>query len=224
VTSGSPQGHPQGSKLRTQRLINNDPQRIEQRLREGIPGWGAAEFDWRSPLAAQQYREYSDGEFLAALGLESYTKALVGGFWPRRGPSWDALARVTLPGPAVLLIEAKSHRSEMASCCGAGSEPLKVIEAAFSKTRRWIGPRRHREWTQPFYQFANRLAHLYFLRKECGVEAWLAHVYFTGDPYYPTSREQWDDWLREVRFELGIDDVEVEGLLDVFLPSTGGSA
>jgi hypothetical protein len=92
----------------------------------------------------------------------------------------------------------------MASCCGAGSEPLKVIEAAFSKTPRWIGPRRDREWTRPFYQFANRLAHLYFLREECVVEAWLTHVYFTGDPYYPTSREQWDDWLREVRFELGM--------------------
>jgi hypothetical protein len=131
---------------------------------------------------------------------------------------------VALPHPAVLLIEAKSHRSEMASCYGGGRESLKIIEAAFHKTRQWLQPQKHREWTSPFYQCANRLAHLYFLRKECGLEAWLAHVYFTGDPYYPTSREQWEDWLREVRFELGIRDHKIEGLVDIFLSVNGGNA
>jgi hypothetical protein len=224
VTSTSSNGIVKGSKLQIRRLINVDPQRIEEQLRKEIPGWGTAEFDWRSPLVSEQYREYCDGKFLAALGLEDYSEALVGSFWPHRGPNWDALARVALPHPAVLLIEAKSHRSEMASCYGGGRESLKIIEAAFHKTRQWLQPQNRREWTSPFYQFANRLAHLYFLRKECGLEAWLAHVYFTGDPYYPTSREQWEDWLREVRFELGIRDHKIEGLVDIFLCVNGGNA
>jgi hypothetical protein len=213
-----------GSELQIRLLINDHPQRIEEQLRKSIPMWGTAEFDWRSPLASQQYREYCDREFMAALGLEDYSNALVGGFWPRRGPNWDALARVALPHPAVLLIEAKSHRSEMASCYGGGHESLKIIEAAFHKTQQWLQPPKHREWTSPFYQFANRLAHLYFLRKECGLEAWLANVYFTDDPYYPTSREQWDDWLLEVRFELGIGDNKIEGLVDIILSVNGGDA
>lgn len=89
----------------------------------------------------------------------------MGGFWPRRGPNWDALARVALPHPAVLVIEAKSHRSEMTSCYGGGRESVKIIEVAFHKTQQWLQPQKHREWKSPFYQFANRLAHLYFLRK-----------------------------------------------------------
>ncbi|MFI5056743.1 MAG: hypothetical protein ACHQLQ_01025 [Candidatus Acidiferrales bacterium] len=224
MTSTISHGFVRGSKLQIRRLINDDPQRIEEQLRKDIPGWGTAKFDWRSPLVSEQYSEYCDEEFLAVLGLQDYSEALAGGFWPRRGPNWDALARVALPHSAVLLIEAKSHRSEMASCYGGGRKSLKIIEAAFHKTQEWLQPHKHREWTSPFYQFANRLAHLYFLRKECGLEAWLAHVYFTGDPYYPTSREQWDDWLREVRFELGIGDGKIEGLVDVFLAVNAGGA
>jgi hypothetical protein len=33
-----------------------------------------------------------------------------------------------------------------------------------------------------------------------------------------TSHEQWDDWFREVRFELGIGDGDIEGLMDIFPP------
>jgi hypothetical protein len=130
-TSFSSDGFAKGSKLQIRRLVNEHPQRIEAQLRRNLPGWHTAKFGWRSPLMSEQFREYSDGEFLTALGLEAHVGALVGGFWPRRGPNWDALARVELPGPAVLLVEAKSHRSEMASCYGGGSESLKVIEAAF---------------------------------------------------------------------------------------------
>jgi len=224
MTSTTSHDFVKGSKLQIRRLVNNSPQPIEEQLRKVIPGWGTAEFDWRSPLVSEQYRECCDEEFLAVLGLEGYSEALVGSFWPRRGPNWDALARVALPHPAVLLIEAKSHRSEMASCYGGGLDSLKIIKAAFHKTQQWLQPQKRRDWKSPFYQFANRLAHLYFLRKECGLEAWLAHVYFTGDPYYPTSREQWDDWLCEVRFELGIGDGKIEGLVDIFLSVNGGNA
>jgi len=39
-----------------------------------------------------------------------------------------------------------------------------------------------------------------------------------------TSHEQWDDWLRDVRFELGIGDGDIEGLVDIVLPVNGGNA
>jgi hypothetical protein len=44
-----------------------------------------------------------------------------------------------------------------------------------------------------------------------------------GDPYYPTSREQWDDWLPEVRFEPGIGDFKIGGLVDSFLSVNGAN-
>jgi hypothetical protein len=209
-----------GSKLQIRLLVNEYPERLAVMLRREVSGWEPAAFDWRSPLSAEGYREYWDRDFLAALGLERYESALVGGFWPRHGPEWDALARVSLPNSdAVLLIEAKSHRSEMVNCCRAGKESEAVIDAAFERTRQWVRPPRCRDWKQPFYQFANRLAHLYFLRRECGIDARLVHIYFTGDPYYPTTRDQWEDWMREVRFELGIDNTRIEGLINLFVPA-----
>lgn len=159
---------------------------------------------------------------MTALGLDPYADRLVGRFWPPRGPDWDALAKVNLSrSTAVLLVEAKSHRSEMASFCRAGKDSIQLIEAAFGRTRQWIGARKYRDWKSPFYQFANRLAHLFFLREECGLEAWLANIYFIGDPYYPTNRGQWDDWLQEVRFELGIGDCAIDGLVELFVPVKG---
>ena len=37
------------------------------------------------------------------------------------------------------------------------------------------------DWTKCFYQYANRLAHLYFLKELNGIDAALVFVYFTGD-------------------------------------------
>jgi hypothetical protein len=48
------------------------------------------------------------------------------------------------------------------------------------------------EWADHFYQLANRIAHLHFLRSE-GVPAWLALVNFTGDADMggPQTAEAW---------------------------------
>jgi len=40
-------------------------------------------------------------------------------------------------------------------------------------------------WLGPQYKSANRLACLYFLREIGMVDAFLANVYFTGDPHPP---------------------------------------
>jgi len=48
-------------------------------------------------------------------------------------------------------------------------------------------------WEDHFYQLANRLAHLNFLRKQ-GVSAWLVLANFLGDSELkgPRTREAWD--------------------------------
>ena len=37
------------------------------------------------------------------------------------------------------------------------------------------------DWSGTFYQYANRLAHLYLLHELNDVDAWLVFVYFVGD-------------------------------------------
>jgi hypothetical protein len=47
-------------------------------------------------------------------------------------------------------------------------------------------------WAEGFYQLANRLAHLHFLRKN-GVKAWLVLINFIGDRDMegPSSEAEW---------------------------------
>lgn len=71
------------------------------------------------------------------------------------------------------------------------------------------------DWLGQLYQYANRLAHLYFLRRVLGVPAWLAFVYFLDDPHCPTDRETWVQALGQVKERLGIS--KVPHAADVFL-------
>ncbi|MCW5718337.1 MAG: hypothetical protein KIS68_10955 [Bauldia sp.] len=91
-----------GSLRWVQIAINRHPDLLEAAL----PG-----IRWLSPLAADDYAEYRDGSFLRLVGLDSLTPKLKG-FWPTRGPQWDALG---LMGTAPVLVEAKAHLREFIS-------------------------------------------------------------------------------------------------------------
>ena len=56
-----------------------------------------------------------------------------------------------------------------------------------------LGAKRRALWGDVFYQLANRLAHLYFLRKG-GERAWLALVNFLGDDEMggPNTKAEWE--------------------------------
>src|SRR5262249_6819334 len=145
-------------------------------------------------------------------------------FWPENGPCWDALAvahdRLASTN-GVILLEAKSHRLEMCGCCGAtASHSKRKIERAFESTKVWLKAHSKTQWKSFLYQYANRLPHFFFLRcvAEPKVEAWLVNVYFTKAPYRQTSQVQWDDFLGEVKWALGLDH-EPPFSLNIFLPA-----
>ena len=62
-------------------------------------------------------------------------------------------------------------------------------------------------WTDAFYQLANRLAHLYFLRKHKR-KAWLVLVNFVGDGEMqgPASAAEWRAAYKVAWHVLGIPD------------------
>ena len=111
-------------------------------------------------LQNDNYAEHSDEVFLTQVGVEPAAKQL-SEFWPKRGPHWDALA--TLPDGGVILVEAKAHVDEMLSPPSQASpNSLTKIKKALNQTKR-------------FYQHANRLAFLYFLRELNGVPVETPH-------------------------------------------------
>lgn len=181
---------------------------------------------WVSPLASDRFAEYRDEEFLCVLGLKDLSNELRE-FWPKGGPSWDALGVLNSPsGQGFVLVEAKSHSTELQSECKAKDpESLKKIQESLTKTQAWLGVSdlEPRGWMKPFYQAANRLAHLYFLRSR-GIQAWLVNVYFLNDPHFgdtaPRSPEDWNAPIEAVERALGLAGKQVRFTAQSFLEAT----
>ncbi len=182
-----------------------------------LPALAGRPLKWVSPLRATNYAEYWDTAFLRALGLEEYAPALRD-FWPRGGPHWDGLAQ-TADG-AVVLVEAKANVREMVTFCRASSpRSLAQISAALDATQSWLAASPQHDWLNTYYQIANRLAHLYFLKELAGVEAYLVFLYMIDDPtHIATSRAEWDGALAEAWTSLGVKPARLHGLMaDLFV-------
>lgn len=65
-------------------------------------------------------------------------------------------------------------------------------------------------WNSPYYQYANRLAHLYYLWGLNRVDAYLVFVYFADarDVPKPCSHDEWSGAIRLMKKSLGLHDNE----------------
>ena len=158
--------------------------------------------EWLSPLADDDYAEYRDGAFLERLRLDHLKNALRE-FWPARGPQWDALGR---SGDRVVLVEAKAHLEEfLTPASGASEVSRQKIALALSSTRTALDANDGTDWAQVFYQYANRIAHLHFLR-ESRVDAHLLMVGFLNDAEMsgPRTVAEWRTAYRFAEYALGL--------------------
>jgi hypothetical protein len=132
-------------------------------------------------------------------------------FWPQTGnvPNWDAVGRLESNSDnEYLLVEAKAHVEELHSSCGAskkgGLDTIRTegtIKASGSTADV-------DDWLGPYYQYANRLAHLHFLLQH-NVPARLVFIYFFGDdwcgktlngktPLCPKEAKEWEAPLKKM--------------------------
>jgi len=208
-----------GSQRQIQTWVNELEVDFSQRVLGVLdPSAGPdARLRWVSPLANDMFNEYQDAEFLDKLGLSKYSDEL-SEFWPKGGPCWDGLAVVDALGHSgILLVEAKSHISEMESACRAGGRSRNKIEQALALTAANLGVSVNSCWTGHYYQTANRYAHLHFLRNIARVPAWLLNVYFVGDQRSRTSREEWREALEQVKERMGFRGKPVPFACELFL-------
>lgn len=201
-----------GSQRWIQLLTGAARRSFESQLRHTMKLAPDVSFNWRSPLEEDDYAEYRDASFLDRLGLDEHRDALRQ-FWPSGGPQWDGLG--TTSDGKILLIEAKAHLGEMRSSCNASPASRALIESSLKAAKAFYSAQPEADWTTGFYQYANRLAHLYFLRDR-GVDAHLLMIYFTGDSDVagPKSAEGWMVATDNVRRELGLpEDAPIEGVV-----------
>ena len=199
---------PRGSQRWLQLVVNRCPKLIDDAIREAIGLDQDETIEWLSPLESDCFREYQDKAFLKRLGITSKQLSLqLKHFWPKRGPVWDGLAKTSCGRH--LLIEAKANIPEFnSSPTGASGKSRRKIEDALQKTKDFLGIRSETDWTRCFYQYANRLAHLYFLRELNKINATLVFVYFVGDTTVPgrkpVSREGWEAAIDLATHHLGV--------------------
>lgn len=192
-----------GSKKWLQILVNERTDLINTLLATSLQ-CVAESIRWRSPLKDDDYAEYSDQEFVDRLGV-SLKQVPLKAFWPRNGPHWDALANTDRR--EVILVEAKAHIPELVSDpTAAGESSLPKILDSLSATKQFIGSHSQADWSTCFYQYTNRLAHLYLLRKLNKLPAYLLFVYFLNDKEMggPTTKLEWEAAIALLEEFLGI--------------------
>ncbi len=157
---------------------------------------------WVSPLREDQFAEYRDSAFLERIGQGHLAQALAE-FWPRGGPQWDALG---LAGDKPVLVEAKAHVREFFSPASQASEAsLTKISASLQDVAARLGARPGADWSKVFFQYANRMAHLDFLRRN-GVDAHLLFVSFLNDADMkgPCHIAEWHVAFEAANYTLGL--------------------
>jgi hypothetical protein len=193
-----------GSLKDIQVLINRNQEVIDNLLKSNFDDLANEQIIWSSPIEQDDYAEYRDNDFLLKVGLDPKVISL-DTFWPSKGPQWDALAKTTKG--QVILVEAKAHISEIVTpATSAEGISKNLIEKSLNETKDFLGITNNIDWAGTFYQYTNRLAHLYFLRKKCNKSAFLINIYFIGDETVPgpNTKQEWDGALKVLHTYLGV--------------------
>ena len=197
-----------GSRKWLQMLVNRCPELLEEEILRKLTS-SARRIEWCSPLRSDDYAEYYDEDFLDKLRV-CLNGTPLESFWPKSGPRWDGLG--VTDGGQYLMVEAKAHVRELRSAISAKSDSsISRILYSFSKTKEYLRVDARADWTRPFYQHANRLAHLYLLCVLNKVDAYLINVYFLKDvdmrepgTIVPRRIEEWESAILAEEIALGI--------------------
>ena len=209
--------HGRGSLKDIQVLVNKHPLLFSEAVRRSLK-INSREIEWVSPLKDDAYAEYSDKHFLKRLEIDSLRMPL-SDFWPNRGPQWDALGRGD--NGEIFLVEAKANIPEVVSPeSGAKGKSLQLIRKSLTSTMSYLQVKSTSDWSGKFYQYTNRVAHLYFLRVVNKIPAYLVFVYFIGDKSVdgPETALEWKAALTVMKKYLGIGKHKLSRyIVDIFI-------
>jgi len=161
--------------------------------------------DWKSLLKSDDYAEYRDEDFLINLGILNKMKYPLSDFWPDYGPQWDALG---VSGDEIILVEAKANIPEMVSPGTDAKNPqsIKKIRNSLDEVKKYLSVSDSIDWTGTFYQYVNRIAHLYYLREKNQIKAHLLFIYFINDitVHGPKTKDEWLGAIQTMECYLGL--------------------
>jgi hypothetical protein len=239
----APMGCGYGSEFHLLRYLGYHRRRLDDEIGKQIGGSVTEWLDFQFNIAQKlpktdEKRPKLDCEWRGVDFLPNLERVW-SAYWPQSGniPNWDAVGRSSSEGE-YLLVEAKAHTGEIRSDCGAkdaqGRGGLGKIKTALGDTIDAYGfESTPDDWLKGYYQYANRLACLHFLRQN-SIPARLVFIYFVGDkwgggkiggkfPNCPKTAGDWDKHLHAMYKHLGLNGAsELEKHVHkVFLPVAG---
>ena len=194
-----------GSQRLLQVAVAQHPDLLNKALQKAGAIKESEKVSWTSPLEVDQFKEFRDNAVLKKIRVSNSITYPLSKFWPRRGPVWDATG-ITSSGRPVLL-EAKAHIPETASLAsGASPKSMDLIEASLEAARKHYAPRSSSVWSGTFYQYANRLAHQYYLQKLNNIQSILIFLNFINATEMdgPASELEWEGAIRLLHAVLGL--------------------
>lgn len=210
----NPNSH--GSLKNLQLLINNNPDLIQREISDRLGN--TTHIEWKSPLESDNFAEYRDNDFLKRLEIDDKITFPLNQFWPVRGPQWDALGK---SNETVFLIEAKANIPEMVSPSSkATNQSLELINKSFDEVKEYLNIRNEIDWSKTFYQYANRVAHLYFLIEKNKIDAHLIFIYFIKDKSVNGTEtiEEWKGAIKTMELYLGLSHHKLKKYIhDIFI-------
>ncbi len=220
-------GQGYGSEDNLLRYREHRPDFLDNALRQSLKAADGV-FKWVYPprhLGTGEYREPEGFDFVQ----DERVLALWRDFWPQKGkqPTWDAVVRLTDQSKTEwILIEAKANRPELCSSpCGANGGRRKISKA-MGQVKEFLNVHHRFSWLGTYYQYANRLACLYFLTQVAGVRARLVFLFFYGDLFgdgtpCPGSEAEWRAPIDACHLTLGLPKRHClsNSVAEVFLPA-----
>ena len=215
-----------GSRYHLLRYRDNAAALLDEAIIQSItPKPPKHSLQWIYPLQNETRPEPTGTSFLA---LDPDQRRAWEDFWPQTGTaqSWDGIACYHGPtGQSWVLIEAKANHPEFCSPpSGAASGSLAQINRSLGQAKAALGVHRFFPWHGTYYQYANRLSFLFFLKK-IGIQGHLVFLYFYGDQFpdgtpCPDSPGRWMELIHACHLTLGLTNGHMlqSWIHDVFLP------
>lgn len=216
-------GHGYGSEFHLLRYLGYHRRDLNHSIEQKT---GGKVLDWLEfAFGPRRAFPHLDAEWkgLDFLDPDAHVRAAWAKFWPQTGnvPNWDAIGLMQFDSHVeYLLVEAKGHAAEIKSSCGAKPDGgLRGIQEALRETIEANDLSVDVEkWLSPYYQYANRLAHLHFLLQR-NISSRLIFIYFLGDHwpnealvskepvFCPKTEQEWERYLQDMYTHLGLKGV-----------------
>lgn len=206
-----------GSLKCIQALINKNPNYFNSLIIGKFKEFGNEKIIWVSPLKNDDYAEYRDYTFIERIGLFP-DEIQLNKFWPKKGPQWDALARTE--NGKVILIEAKANVPEITSPgTKAKTTSKNLIDKSLAEVKEFLAITNDVDWSGKYYQYTNRISHLFYLREKCNIPVYLINVYFTNDKTnISTTNKQFELAIEKLKNHLGLGKHKLDSFMgEIFI-------